>query len=141
MAGVDEEAEVATFANLPTRRQPSSITTLPMSTGWHPTDLAIYTMIISGVVGNAAWSGVVWAIRWLPSRLFAERAAGKRKYVGQIAQLAVAAKLPKRVRTQLVSCQRKGDIFIAVVRAGHRTYRVQFPVDDPQPSSISVDMN
>ena len=118
------EIEAATFADCEVEPPPP----IPpgyasASRGLLEVSLAVTAMVASGVVGNAAWAGVKLALSMLNVRLTQGSSKRKRKYVGHIAQLSVAAKLPKRTRTELVSCKRKGDIFFSpsLALTGKRT--------------------
>jgi hypothetical protein len=64
----------------------------------------------------------------------------KRQYLSYIAQLAVASKLDKPALIEVMSCEQYSDHWEVVVAADDRTYRVRFPLNDPRPAAISIDL-
>ncbi|MFC8847123.1 MULTISPECIES: hypothetical protein [unclassified Micromonospora] len=99
------------------------------------------TVAASGVVGNAAYDAVKLGLRSLRLRLSWGNEGDHRAYVAHIAQLSVAAKLDKPCSVEVASCTREREHWSAVVLAGGRTYRVQVPLQDPRPTTISVDLD
>lgn len=94
----------------------------------------------TGIIGGIAWDAVKLGCRNLRLRLSWGKKDDKRQYLSYIAQLAVASKLDKPALIEVMGCEQYSGHWEVVMTADGRIYRVRFPLNDPRPGAISIDL-